>query len=95
MRKFHFIKELSLCHKINHSNSISLQPNGTKILAFKLKILEISKRNPTTFSITLISHKETNYEETYLIKVVEIYVLCNIAAIHYNSFVGQFGSIGL
>jgi len=34
-----------------------------KILAFKLKNREISKRNHT-FLITLHSHKETKYEET-------------------------------
>ena len=34
------------------------------------------------------------YEETYFIKVKEINVLRNIAKLHHNSFVDQFGSVG-
>ena len=46
------------------------------------------------FSITLNSYKETQYEETYFIKVWGIYVLRNIANLENNSLAVQFESIG-
>ena len=56
-------------------NIIQTIAREIKILAFKLKTREISKRNHTTFLIILNSHKETQYEETYFIKVLKLYVL--------------------
>ena len=48
-----------------------------KILAFK--------PNHRTFLITINSHKETNNEETYFIKILELYAL-RIDKIFYAIF---------
>ena len=64
-----------------------------KILAYELKTRKILVRQHTFFLIALNSHKETKYEETCLINVLEIFILRNIAYLHYNLFAVKFESV--
>ena len=64
------------------------------MLDYELRNRVISLKNQTHFSITCNSQKKAKYEETYFIKLLETYILYNIAGIRDNSFVVHFGYAG-
>ena len=65
-----------------------------KTLAYELKTRKISLRNHASILIALNRHKKTKYEETQIFKSFRNIVLCNIAALQYNSIAVQFASVG-